>query len=153
MRTLIGVNDPQAVKKWASLMAVAINKESYWSRKFVGNGKDSRLPIQRIDDLQQGAGDEVTVDLLMPINQEPIIGDETLEGKEAPLKYYTDRLRIDPTARFMRFLESCATPDRRPRATRPGLPTRLPISSATALGRCGTRRWRASSPSSLTALA
>ena len=95
MRTLIGVNDPQAVKKWASLMAVAINKESYWSRKFVGNGKDSRLPIQRIDDLQQGAGDEVTVDLLMPINQEPIIGDETLEGKEAPLKYYTDRLRID----------------------------------------------------------
>ena len=73
MRTLIGVNDPQAVKKWASLMAVAINKESYWSRKFVGNGKDSRLPIQRIDDLQQGAGDEVTVDLLMPINQEPII--------------------------------------------------------------------------------
>ncbi|WP_347645411.1 DUF4043 family protein, partial [Comamonas thiooxydans] len=94
MRTLIGVNDPQAVKKWASLMAVAINKESYWSRKFVGNGKDSRLPIQRIDDLQQGAGDEVTVDLLMPINQEPIIGDETLEGKEAPLKYYTDRLRI-----------------------------------------------------------
>lgn len=95
MRTLIGVNDPQAVKKWASLMAVAINKESYWSRKFVGNGKDSRLPIQRIDDLQQGAGDEVTVDLLMPINQEPVIGDETLEGKEAPLKYYTDRLRID----------------------------------------------------------
>ena len=95
MRTLIGVNDPQAVKKWASLMAVAINKASYWSRKFVGEGKDARLPIQRIDDLESGAGDEVTVDLLMPMNMEPIIGDETLEGKEAPLKYFTDRLRID----------------------------------------------------------
>ena len=95
MRTLIGVNDPQAVKKWASLMAVAINKASYWSRKFVGEGKDARLPIQRIDDLESGAGDEVSVDLLMPMNMEPIIGDETLEGKEAPLKYFTDRLRID----------------------------------------------------------
>ncbi|WP_422097483.1 N4-gp56 family major capsid protein [Variovorax sp.] len=95
MRTLIGVNDPQAVKKWASLMAVAINKASYWAKKFVGEGKDARLPIQRIDDLESGAGDEVTVDLLMPLNMEPIIGDETLSGKEQKLKYFTDRLRID----------------------------------------------------------
>lgn len=95
MRTLIGVNDPQAVKKWASLMAVAINKSSYWAKKFVGEGKNSRLPIQRIDDLQSGAGDEVMVDLLMPMNMEPVIGDETLSGKEQALKYFTDRLRID----------------------------------------------------------
>lgn len=95
MRTLIGVNDPQAVKKWASLMAVAINKASYWAKKFVGEGKDSRLPIQRIDDLQSGAGDEVMVDLLMPMNMEPLVGDQTLDGKEQPLKYWTDRLRID----------------------------------------------------------
>ncbi|CAN7469680.1 N4-gp56 family major capsid protein [Variovorax sp. LjRoot175] len=95
MRTLIGVNDPQAVKKWASLMAVAINKASYWSKKFVGEGKDARLPIQRIDDLESGAGDEVTVDLLMPMNMEPLVGDEVLDGKEQALKYFTDRLRID----------------------------------------------------------
>ena len=95
MRSYVGVNDPQAVKKWASLMAVAINKSSYWAKKFVGEGKDARLPVQRIDDLESGAGDEVTVDLLMPMNQEPTIGDETLEGKEAPLKYFTDRMRID----------------------------------------------------------
>ena len=95
MRTLIGVNDPQAVKKWASLMAVAVNKASYFAKKFVGEGKDSRLPIQRIDDLASGAGDEVTVDLLMPNNMEPIIGDETLDGKESQLKYFTDRMRID----------------------------------------------------------
>ncbi|CAN7537802.1 N4-gp56 family major capsid protein [Variovorax sp. LjRoot130] len=95
MRTLIGVNDPQAVKKWASLMAVAINKASYWSKKFIGEGKDARLPIQRIDDLESGAGDEVTVDLLMPMNMEPLVGDETLDGKEQALKYFTDRLRID----------------------------------------------------------
>jgi N4-gp56 family major capsid protein len=95
VRTLIGVNDPQAVKKWASLMAVAINKASYWAKKFVGAGKDARLPIQRIDDLESGAGDEVTVDLLMPLSMEPLVGDETHDGKEQKLKYFTDRLRID----------------------------------------------------------
>ena len=95
MRTLIGVNDAQAVKKWSSAMATAINKSSYFARKFIGEGKDARLPIQRIDDLERGAGDEVTVDLLMPMSMEPIVGDETLEGKEQPLKYFTDRLRID----------------------------------------------------------
>lgn len=95
MRTLVGVNDPQAVKKWSTAMATAINKTSYFARKFIGEGKDSRLPIQRIDDLERGAGDEVTVDLLMPMSMEPIVGDDTLEGKEQPLKYFTDRLRID----------------------------------------------------------
>lgn len=95
MRTLVGVGDPQAVKKWSTAMATAINKSSYFARKFIGEGKDSRLPIQRIDDLERGAGDEVTVDLLMPMSMEPIIGDETLDGKEQPLKYFTDRLRID----------------------------------------------------------
>ncbi|MNX86222.1 hypothetical protein D3C86_1180960 [compost metagenome] len=31
----------------------------------------------------------------MPSNQEPVVMDETLDGKEQPLKYYTDRMRID----------------------------------------------------------
>jgi N4-gp56 family major capsid protein len=95
VRTLIGVGDPQAVKKWATMLSSSVNKASYFGRKMIGFGKDARLPIQRIDDLQSGAGDEVTVDLLMPMNMEPIIGDDTLEGKEQPLKHFTDRLRID----------------------------------------------------------
>lgn len=95
MRTLVGVGDAQQVKKWATLLSVAVNKASYFARKMTGEGKDSRLPIQRIDDLESGAGDEVTVDLLMPMSMEPVVGEETLAGKEQPLKYYTDRLRID----------------------------------------------------------
>lgn len=95
MRTVIGVNDPQAVKKWSTALGVAVNRASYWTRKMMGFGKDSRLPIQRMDDLESDAGDEVTYDLLMPMNMEPVVGDETLDGKEQPLKYYTDRLRID----------------------------------------------------------
>lgn len=95
MRTFVGVNDPQAVKKWSGQLAVAVNKGSYFSKKFMGEGKDSRLPIQMLHDLDSDSGDEITVDLLMPMNMEPIIGDDTLDGKEQPLKYYTDKIRID----------------------------------------------------------
>ncbi len=93
--TYIGVNDPQTVKKWATTMAVQIGKESWFTRKFVGSGEDSRTPIQQIDDLESGAGDEVTVDLLMPMSMEPRIGDQTLDGHEQDMRYYTDKLRID----------------------------------------------------------
>lgn len=95
MRSFIGVNDPQTVKRWSSALGVAVNKASYFAKKMMGTGKDSRLPIQRMDELQSDAGDEVTYDLLMPMNMEPIIADETLDGKEQPLKYYTDKMRID----------------------------------------------------------
>jgi N4-gp56 family major capsid protein len=95
LRTVVGVNDPQTVKRWSTALGVAVNKSSYFARKMMGMGKDSRLPIQRMDELESDAGDEVTYDLLMPMNMEPIIGDETLEGKEQPLKYYTDKMRID----------------------------------------------------------
>ena len=95
MRTLVGVNDQQAVKRWAAATAVAINKNSYFGKRMVGEGREARTPIQQINDLQEGAGDEVTLDLLMPSNAEPIVKDQTLDGKETPLKYYVDRMRID----------------------------------------------------------
>jgi N4-gp56 family major capsid protein len=95
LRTFLGVNDPQTVKRWSTALGVAVNKSSYFARKMMGMGKDSRLPIQRMDELESDAGDEVTYDLLMPMNMEPVIGDETLDGKEPPLKYYTDKMRID----------------------------------------------------------
>lgn len=70
MRTLIGVNDPQAVKKWSNALGVAVNKASYFAKKMMGFGNESRLPIQRMDDLESDAGDEVTYDLLMPASRE-----------------------------------------------------------------------------------
>ena len=59
MRTLIGVNDQQAVKRWAAATAVAITKKSYFGARMVGNGRESRMPIQQLDDLSEGAGDEI----------------------------------------------------------------------------------------------
>lgn len=93
--TIIGVNDPQAVKKWATSMAVSISKESWFTSRFVGAGEESRTPIQQVTDLESGPGDEVTFDLLMPMSMEPRIGDQSLDGHEQDMKYYTDKMRID----------------------------------------------------------
>lgn len=94
-RSIVGVNDAQAVKKWSGLLAVAVNKTSYFTKKFMGEGKRSKTPLQRITDLEKDAGDTVTVDLLMPMRMEPVIGAETLDGKEEALRYYTDKILID----------------------------------------------------------
>lgn len=66
---------------------------SYWARKLVGEGCEARLPVQWIENLEPGACDDVTVVLLKPMNMEPFIGDETLDGKEQQLNSYTDRMR------------------------------------------------------------
>lgn len=94
-RTVIGVNDPQAVKKWSGLLGVAVNKTSYFTKKFMGMGKNAKKPLQRLDDLEKDAGDTITVDLLMPMKMEPKIGAEPLDGSEEPLRYYTDKIAID----------------------------------------------------------
>jgi N4-gp56 family major capsid protein len=94
-RTFVGVNDAMAVKRWSGLLAVAVHKTSYFTKKFMGEGKRAKTPLQRITDLQSDAGDTVTVDLLMPMRMEPVIGADTLDGKEEALRYYTDRIIID----------------------------------------------------------
>jgi len=94
MQTKFGVNDPQEVKKWGTDLAVAINRESYFNANMASESKRARTPIQVITDLEKDAGLEVTVDLLMPMSMEPVVQGK-LEGKGAPLKYFTDKLRID----------------------------------------------------------
>ena len=94
MQTKFGVNDPQEVKKWGTDLAVAVNREGYFSSSMASESKRARTPIQIITDLEKDAGLEVTVDLLMPMSMEPVV-QAKLEGKGAPLKYFTDKLRID----------------------------------------------------------
>lgn len=93
-QTKFGVNDPQEVKKWGTDLAVAVNREGYFSSSMASESKRARTPIQIITDLEKTAGLEVTVDLLMPMGMEPVV-QAKLEGKGAPLKYFTDKLRID----------------------------------------------------------
>lgn len=93
-QTIIGLNDPKAVKKYSAFLAVDVARDSYFSRKFMG-GSDSSMPIHLIKELESEAGDTVSFDLSMQLKMQPVEGDSPLEGKEEDLKFYTDSVTID----------------------------------------------------------
>jgi len=94
-RTIVGLNDPKAVKKFSAFLAVDTAKTGYFTRKFMGEGVDSGMPLQRLTELESDAGDKVAYDLSLQLTQEPIEGDDTQEGTEEDLAFYTDEVYID----------------------------------------------------------
>lgn len=94
-KTIIGLNDAKAVKKYSGYLAVDVGRKSYFGKKFTGVGEDSNMPIQMLPHLENDAGEQITYDLNMQLKMQPIEGDETLEGKEEDLKFYTDQVYID----------------------------------------------------------
>lgn len=94
-KTIIGLNDPKAVKKYSAFLAVDVGRESYFNRKFMGVGVEAQTPIQVMPQLESDAGEQISYDLVMQLKMQPIEGDNTLEGKEEDLKFYTDAVYID----------------------------------------------------------
>ena len=95
MRTIVGVNDPKAVKKYSAFLAVDTSRKSYFNKKFMGVGVEAQTPLQTLPHLENDAGDQVSYDLVMQLKMRPIQGDNTLRSKEEDLKFYTDNLYID----------------------------------------------------------
>lgn len=95
MRTIIGLNDPKAVKRYSGYLAVDVARTSYFSRKFMGEGENASMPIQRLTQLENDAGEQITFDLSMQLKMRPVEGDAELHGKEEALKFYTDQVYID----------------------------------------------------------
>lgn len=94
-RTIIGLNDPKAVKRYSAFLAVDTAKIGYFNKKFMGVGPDSSAPIQMLTDLENDAGEQITYDLSMQLRQTPVEGDDVQSGTEEDLKFYTDNLYID----------------------------------------------------------
>ena len=94
-RTVVGVNDPKAVKRYAGVMAADIAKQSYFLPRFIGEGEPSLLPIQRLTELESDAGESISFDISMQLTQEPIEGDNRQEGTEEDLQFYSDTIYID----------------------------------------------------------
>jgi N4-gp56 family major capsid protein len=94
-RTIVGLNDAKAVKRYSAFLAVDVGRESYFNRKFMGVGVEAQTPIQMLPHLENDAGEEIKYDLVMQLRMQPVEGDETLEGKEEDLKFYTDSVYID----------------------------------------------------------
>lgn len=94
-RTIIGVNDPKAVRKYSAFLAVDTAKIGYWNRKFMGVGEAASTPVQMLPHLENDAGDKIDFDLSLALKQEPVEGDDIQEGTEEKLSFYTDGLVID----------------------------------------------------------
>lgn len=91
--TTFGVSSPQTVQKWATGLWIDQRQKSYFENKFIGTSNNS--VIQRLTDLESGAGDRVKFDLLVELRGTPTFGDDRVEGKEESLRYYQDEVFID----------------------------------------------------------
>ena len=94
-RTIVGLNDAKAVKRWSGLLAVDTSRKSYFNKKFMGMGEDSSMPIQMLPHLENDAGEQITYDLSIQLRMQPVEGDNVLEGQEEALLFYTDNVYID----------------------------------------------------------
>jgi N4-gp56 family major capsid protein len=94
-KTIVGLGDPKAVRKYSAFLAVDVGRQSYFNRKFMGTGVESQTPIQTLPHLENDAGDSISYDLVMQLKMQPVEGDRILEGNEEDLKMYTDSLYID----------------------------------------------------------
>ncbi len=94
-QTIIGLNNPIAVKRWSATMYTDMAKESYWAARFMSKSPDAPVPIQVLTELERDAGDQITYDLFAQLKQKPTYGDATLRGKEEKLQNFSDKIYID----------------------------------------------------------
>lgn len=94
-QTIVGLNDAKAVKKFSAFLAVDVGRKSYFNKKFMGKGIEAQTPIQMLTSLESDSGEQISYDLVMQLRMQPVEGDNTLEGKEEDLKFYTDQIYID----------------------------------------------------------
>jgi len=94
-KTIVGLGDPKAVRKYSAFLAVDVGRTSYFNKKFMGTGIEAQTPVQTLPHLENDAGDSISYDLVMQLKMAPVEGDRILEGNEEDLKMYTDSLYID----------------------------------------------------------
>lgn len=94
-KTIVGVGDAKAIKRFSAFLAVDVGRQSYFNRKFMGVGESAQTPLQTLPHLENDAGDQISYDLVMQLKMKPIQGDANLRGNEEDLRFYTDSLYID----------------------------------------------------------
>ena len=90
--TQFGVNHPLAIKLFSKKLMYETLK-STWISKFIG--KTSNSLIQIMPETGKEAGDKVTFGLRMLLTGAGVQGDNTLEGNEEALQFYSDSLLIN----------------------------------------------------------
>lgn len=91
--TVIPWGDPKAVKIWAPKTHNDVMKAAYFTKKFVGKSQNNI--IEERTELAADSGDTISFDLSVRLKGEPTFGDNSLDGKEEALSFYTDTVKID----------------------------------------------------------
>ena len=94
-QTVVGLNNPIAVKRWSATMFTDVAKESYWGSRFMSKSPDAPVPVQVLTELENDAGDTINYDLFAQLKQKPVYGDDTLRGREEKLRNFSDKVQID----------------------------------------------------------
>jgi hypothetical protein len=71
-QTIIGLNDAKAVKRYSGNLAVDVGRKGYFTRKYMGKGEVPTRPIWQLTDLEADAGEQITFDLSMQLNMQPV---------------------------------------------------------------------------------
>jgi len=90
--TSFATGDNLAVKLWSKKIAVEALKQT-WCYKFMGS--DDNSVIQIFDDTQKSAGDRIRIPLRRLLAGNGVLGDQTLEGNEERINYYSDDVYIN----------------------------------------------------------
>lgn len=94
-RTIVGVGDPKAIKRYAGLMALDQSQKGWWNARMMAHGAEAEVPVQILTDLESDAGEQIYYDLLAEMRMAPVEGEDILEGKEEAQRFYTDSIIID----------------------------------------------------------
>jgi len=90
--TEFGTNDAQTVKRWGTELMTEVMERSFVKR-LMGTGPDS--VVQRLTDLDSGAGDTIKYDLLTAMRSDGVQGDSQLEDYEEEMNFAQDEIKID----------------------------------------------------------
>ena len=93
--TNIGVGDAKAVRRYSAELAVDVRKESYFSRKFMGEGQKAMACITVLTELETEAGELISYDLAIRKRMKPVQGDTVLRGQEEDRKFATATIYVD----------------------------------------------------------
>jgi N4-gp56 family major capsid protein len=90
--TSFATGDALAVKLWSKKLAVEALKQT-WAYKFIG--RDDNSVIQIFDETSKSEGDRIRIPLRRLLVGSGVSGDQTLEGNEERMNYYSDDIYIN----------------------------------------------------------
>lgn len=97
--TTYGVNDALSNKLWAKKLNVEGLKETYFG-KFMGEGSGNMIQVKT--ELDQSAGDQVTIGLRVQLQGDGVTEGQTQTGNEEGLATYNDKLTINELSHAVR---------------------------------------------------